>query len=150
MNSAAAVAAAIKPVTLPPDLLEVVQPDGWQPLTMERHLVSPDGVVVPLSGAELRLLCTFAHPPAGLQPGQADGASLRAHDGGVRAQHRPAGIAPAQQARRRSRSPTLLKTVRGVGYVLEVQHVRAIRSGSADQVGGASSWSQLRPQQVRS
>jgi two-component system OmpR family response regulator len=68
-NSAAAVAAAIKPVTLPPDLLEVVQFDGWQLFTMERHLVSPDGVVVPLSGAELRLLCTFLRTPGGSAAG---------------------------------------------------------------------------------
>ena len=49
------------PVRQGPD--EVVRFDGWTLHSLERHLVSPGGMVVPLSNAEFRLLCTFLRMP---------------------------------------------------------------------------------------
>ncbi|MDI9857061.1 response regulator transcription factor [Comamonas sp. 17RB] len=124
-NSAAAAAAAIRPVTLPPDLLEVVQFDGWQLYTMERHLVSPDGVVVPLSGAELRLLCTFLRTPRRVC--SRDKLMEQAHGRTMAAFERSIDLLVSRLRSKLGddpRSPVLLKTVRGVGYVLEVQNVQ--------------------------
>jgi two-component system, OmpR family, response regulator len=111
--------------SLPPNL----QPDdrhelvfaGWCLDTVKRHLVSPAGVVVPLSGAEYRLLRIFlAHPSRVLTRDQ-----LVDMTQGREADPLDRSI-DVQVSRLRHRlgddpkDPALIKTVRGEGYVLAV------------------------------
>ena len=111
--------------SLPPNL----QPDhsrwlafaGWQLDTAHRHLLSPAGVVTPLSGAEYRLLRIFlAHPNRVLNRDQlvdlTQGREADPLDRSIdvqvsRLRHR-LGDDP--------KDPLLVKTVRGEGYVLSV------------------------------
>jgi two-component system, OmpR family, response regulator len=93
--------------------------------TAHRHLVSAEGVVVPLSGAEYRLLRIFLNHPnrvlnrdqlVDLTQGKAADPLDRSIDVQVsRLRHR-LGDDP--------RDPALIKTVRGEGYVLAVPVVR--------------------------
>lgn len=109
--------------SLPPNL----QPDerhellfaGWCLDTVKRHLVSPDGVVVPLSGAEYRLLRIFlAHPSRVLTRDQlvdmTQGREADPLDRSIDVQ--------VSRLRQRlgddPRGPAMIKTVRGEGYVL--------------------------------
>ena len=95
---------------------------GWTLDLAARHLVSPHGVVVPLSGVEFKLLRVFlAHPNRVLTRDQLidlmmsrdAGPFDRAIDVQVsRLRHRLQDDA---------RQPTLIKTVRGEGYVLAAQ-----------------------------
>jgi len=96
--------------------------EGWALEPESRHLRAPDGVVVPLSGAEFRLLLAFVERP-----------------GRVLSRDRLLDLARGREAvafdrsidvlvsRVRSRlhddgkHPTLIKTVRGEGYVFAAQ-----------------------------
>ncbi|HET7395017.1 MAG TPA: response regulator [Gammaproteobacteria bacterium] len=51
------------PEQLTPEDLRGFRFGGWQLATPTRQLLSPDGVVVPLSGTEYRLLCIFLQHP---------------------------------------------------------------------------------------
>jgi two-component system, OmpR family, response regulator len=51
------------PAELTPDEVREFRFGGWRLATPTRQLLSPDGVVVPLSGAEYRLLCIFLQHP---------------------------------------------------------------------------------------
>jgi len=94
---------------------------GWTLDTAQRHLVSGEGVVTALSGAEYRLLRIFlSHPNRVLnrdqlvdltQGKQADPLDRSIDVQVSRLRHR-LGDDP--------RDPTLIKTVRGEGYVLAV------------------------------
>ncbi len=94
---------------------------GWRLDTVARHLLSPKGVVVPLSGAEYQLLRIFlSHPNHVLTRDQlmllAKGHEADPLDRSIdiqvsRLRHR-LGDDPA--------NPQLIKTVRGEGYVLAV------------------------------
>ena len=124
-TAAAAAAAALQPQAVLQELAEVVLFDGWQLYTMERHLVSPDGVVVPLSGAELRLLCTFLRSPRRVC--SRDKLMEQAHGRTMAAFERSIDLLVSRLRQKLGddpRAPALLKTVRGVGYVLEVQEVQ--------------------------
>ena len=92
---------------------------GWRLDVVARHLVSPDGVITPLSGAEYQLLKIFlSHPNHVLSRDQlmvlakgreADPADRTIDIQVSRLRHR-LGDDPAD--------PKLIKTVRGEGYVL--------------------------------
>jgi len=95
---------------------------GWVLDTTARHLISPAGVVVALSGAEFRLLRVFlSHPQRVLNRDQlldlTRGREADPFDRSIdvqvsRLRHR-LGDDP--------REPALIKTVRGEGYVLAAQ-----------------------------
>ena len=95
---------------------------GWQLDTISRQLVSPERVVVPLSGSEFRLLQIFLHHPnrvlsrdqlMDLMRGRETDPYERSIDVQVsRLRHRLADDA---------KEPAIIKTVRGEGYVLAAQ-----------------------------
>ena len=94
---------------------------GWRLDTVARHLLSPDGVVTSLSGAEFRMLRVFlGHPNHVLSRDQlmvlTHGREAEPFDRSIdnqvsRLRHR-LGEDPAD--------PRIIKTVRGEGYVLAV------------------------------
>jgi two-component system OmpR family response regulator len=107
------------PGNLAPETLSAFRFAGWTLHVATRNLTAPDGVVVPLSGTEFRLLRIFlAHPNRVLTRDQLidlmisrDAASFdRAIDVQVsRLRHR---------LREDAREPAIIKTVRSQGYVL--------------------------------
>jgi two-component system OmpR family response regulator len=111
--------------SLPPNLRPNDRPElcfaGWRLDTVQRHLVSPKGVVTSLSGAEFRLLRIFLEHPnrvlnrdqlVDLTQGREADPLDRSIDVQVsRLRHR-LGDDP--------KDPQLIKTVRGEGYVLTV------------------------------
>ena len=109
------------PPNLRPDERRELVFAGWRLDTEHRHLVSPAGVVTPLSGAEYRLLRIFlAHPNRVLNRDQlvdlTQGREADPLDRSIdlqvsRLRHR-LGDDP--------KDPRLIKTVRGEGYVLAV------------------------------
>lgn len=95
---------------------------GWQLDTTRRTLLAPDAVVVPLSGAEYRLLQLFlAHPMRVLTRDQLmdlmKGREAEAFDRSIDVQ--------VSRLRRRlredAREPQLIKTVRAEGYVFSAE-----------------------------
>lgn len=109
------------PANLRPDSARRLRFAGWVLDTATRHLVSAEGVVTPLAGAEYRLLRTFlSHPNRVLnrdqlvdltQGKEADplDRSIDVQVGRLR-----------QRLRDDAREPRMIKTVRGEGYVLAV------------------------------
>ena len=111
---------------LPPNLAEpaatrmrFIDFAHWRLDTIERHLIDPDGVTVPLTGGEYRLLAVFlAHPQRVLNRDQllelTQGREADAFDRSVDL------LVSRLRARLRedAREPAILKTVRGEGYVL--------------------------------
>ena len=95
---------------------------GWQLDMISRQLISPEGVVVPLSGSEYRLLQIFLNHPnrvlnrdqlMDLMQGRETDPFERSIDVQVsRLRHRLADDA---------KEPTIIKTVRGEGYILSAQ-----------------------------
>lgn len=104
---------------------DVVRFDGWELHTVERHLVSPQGVLVPLSNAEFRLLCTFLRMPRRIFSRdqlmeQARGRTMDAFERSIdllvsRLRGKLADGACA---------PSMIRTVRGAGYLLQVQSLQ--------------------------
>jgi two-component system phosphate regulon response regulator OmpR len=97
---------------------EVIQFDGWRLDLGRRELKAPDGLEVPLTTGEFDLLVTFAtHPGRVLNRDQlmdlTRGRQWEAVDRSIDAQ--------VARLRRKiepnPRNPTLVKSVRGVGYV---------------------------------
>jgi two-component system OmpR family response regulator len=109
------------PPNLRPDDSQTLTFAGWRLDTVQRHLVSAEGVVASLSGAEYRLLRIFlAHPNRVLNRDQlvdlTQGRDADPLDRSIdvqvsRLRHR-LGDDP--------KDPQLIKTVRGEGYVLAV------------------------------
>ncbi|MCS4511482.1 response regulator [Xylophilus ampelinus] len=107
-------------------LQDVARFDGWAMHRQERRLVSPQGVVVPLSNAEYRLLCVFLASPGRLMTRdqlmeQARGRSMDAFERSIdllvsRLRQKLGGGAYA---------PALIKTVRGAGYIFDAHSVHA-------------------------
>jgi two-component system OmpR family response regulator len=95
---------------------------GWELDTISRQLVSPQGVVVSLSGSEYRLLQIFLNHPnrvlnrdqlMDLMRGRETDPFERSIDVQIsRLRHRLADDA---------KEPTIIKTVRGEGYILATQ-----------------------------
>jgi len=109
------------PPNMKPDEHDALQFGDWRLDTRQRHLLSPQGVVTPLSGAEFRLLRIFlAHPHRVLNRDQ-----LVDLTQGREADPLDRSI-DVQVSRLRQRlgddpkDPKLIKTVRGEGYVLSV------------------------------
>lgn len=109
----------------PPEESEVVHFDGWQLHRMARHLVTPEGVVTPLSNAEFRLLCTFLSMPRRICSRDqlmedARGRSMevfeRSIDLLVSRLRQKFGDDP--------REPRFIKTVRGAGYLFNARQVQ--------------------------
>ncbi len=109
------------PENLRADELRHLEFAGWTLDTAHRHLVSPDGVVSPLGGAEFRLLRIFLNHPnrvlnrdqlVDLTQGREAEALDRSIDVQVSRLRQRLGDDP--------RDPQLIKTVRGEGYVLAV------------------------------
>lgn len=111
----------------PPDPArsDVVVFDGWELHREERCLHSPDGLVVALSTAEFRLLCTFLQTPGRLFSRdqlieQARGRSMDAFE-------RSIDLLVSrlrQKLTRQDDAPSMIKTVRGAGYLFNVQSVQ--------------------------
>jgi two-component system OmpR family response regulator len=102
-----------------PDEIHYYRFAGWTLDAVARHLVSPEGVVVPLSGGEYRLLRVFLeHPNRVLNRDQlldfTQGREAMPFDRSIDIQ--------VSRLRRRlrddPREPAILKTVRNEGYVL--------------------------------
>ena len=109
------------PRNLQPEEERSIRFGGWTLDTVQRHLVSPDGVVAPIGGAEYRLLRIFvAHPNRVLSRDQlmemTQGREADALDRSIDVQ--------VSRLRRRLGDGTgdaaMIKTVRGEGYVLSV------------------------------
>lgn len=104
---------------------DVVCFDGWELHREARHLVSPTGLVVPLSNAEFRLLSTFLQTPRRLFSRdqlmeQARGRAMDAFERSIdllvsRLRHKLADT---------SREEPLIKTVRGAGYLFNARSVQ--------------------------
>jgi two-component system OmpR family response regulator len=109
------------PENLRPDTARELRFAGWALDTVQRQLVSAEGVVTPLSGAEYRLLRIFlSHPNRVLNRDQlvdlTQGREADPLDRSIDVQ--------VSRLRQRlgddPREPRLIKTVRGEGYVLAV------------------------------
>jgi two-component system OmpR family response regulator len=104
---------------------DVIYFDGWALHRDERTLVSPAGLAVALSNAEFRLLSTFLQTPRHLFSRdqlveQARGRSMDVFERSIdllvsRLRQK---LVPSTD------SPSMIKTVRGVGYMLNVQSVQ--------------------------
>jgi two-component system OmpR family response regulator len=111
---------------LPPNLQPEVQRyllfAGWRLDTATRVLTAPDGMVVPLSGSEYRLLrLLLEHPNRVLNRDQLveliHGRPAEPYDRAIDVQVSRL----RQRLRDDSREPQLIKTVRGEGYVLAAE-----------------------------
>ena len=114
--------------TLPPKLQPKPEPvhclifAGWCLDTVERRLSAPDGITVPLSGGELRLLRILLEHPN--QVISRDQLTEMIHGREVEADNRAIDVQVSRlrhSLRDDSRSPQLIKTVRGEGYVLSTR-----------------------------
>jgi two-component system OmpR family response regulator len=104
----------------PPAGQDTVQFAGWQLSHQKRQITTPQQLVVPLSNAEYRLLCAFlARPQRILSREQLmDAARGRA----VEAFDRSIDLLVSRLRQKLGddpKSPLLLKTVRGEGYLLD-------------------------------
>ncbi len=109
------------PENLEPEQIGRFRFGGWQLDTATRYLTAPDGVVIPLSGAEYTLLKVFLdHPNRVLTRDQlidfAFGRDAERTDRSVDSQVSRL----RQRLRDDAKVPTLIKTVRAQGYVLAV------------------------------
>ena len=109
------------PENLEPDEMRLFRFGGWQLDTATRYLTAPDGVVIPLSGAEHGLLRVFLeHPNRVLTRDQlidfAFGRDTERTDRSVDSQVSRL----RQRLRDDAKEPALIKTVRAQGYVLAV------------------------------
>jgi two-component system OmpR family response regulator len=113
------------PRNLRPEEARVLRFAGWTLDTITRNLLSPQGVVVALSGAEYRLLkVLLTHPNRVLNRDQlldlTRGREAEPFDRSIDVQ--------VSRLRQRlgddPREPALIKTVRGEGYVLAAEVVR--------------------------
>ncbi len=104
---------------------EVVRFDGWTLHSIERHLVSPQGMVVPLSNAEFRLLCTFLRMPRRVF--SRDQLMEQARGRAMDAFERSIDLLVSRLRSKLSddpRSPSMIRTVRGAGYLFNVQSLQ--------------------------
>ena len=115
-----------EPAATPPRASDdVVHFDGWALHCIERHLVSPQGVVVPLSNAEFRLLCTFLRMPRRIF--SRDQLMEQARGRAMDAFERSIDLLVSRLRSKLSddpRSPSMIRTVRGAGYLFNVQSLQ--------------------------
>lgn len=107
------------PGNLEPEAAKALRFGGWTLDIATRNLTAPDGVVVPLSGAEFKLLRIFlAHPNRVLTRDQLIELA-RPRDAGPFDRAIDVQVSRLRQRLREdAREPKMIKTVRGEGYVL--------------------------------
>lgn len=104
---------------------EVVQFDGWELHRNDRTLISPTGLVVSLSNAEFRLLNTFLSTPRRLL--SRDQLMEQARGRAMDAFERSIDLLVSrlrQKLAAHSAEDSMIKTVRGAGYMFNVQSVQ--------------------------
>ncbi len=104
---------------------DVVCFDGWELHREERTLVSPTGLVVALSNAEFRLLNTFMQTPRRLF--SRDQLMEQARGRAMDAFERSIDLLVSRLRQKLADDPdepSMIKTVRGAGYMFNVQSVQ--------------------------
>lgn len=104
---------------------DVVCFDGWELHREDRRLTSPSGLVVPLSNAEFRLLSTFLQTPRRLF--SRDQLMEQARGRAMDSFERSIDLLVSrlrQKLADDSDEPSMIKTVRGAGYLFDVRSVR--------------------------
>ena len=95
---------------------------GWRLDTRERNLRAPDGVVVPLSGAEYRLLLIFLQNANAVVSRDQLSNFTFGHDADPLDRTIDMQVSRLRERlREEAREPAIIKTVRGKGYVLAVR-----------------------------
>ncbi len=95
---------------------------GWRLDTRERNLRAPDGVVVPLSGAEYRLLLIFLQNPSTVVSRDQLSNFTFGRDADPLDRTIDMQVSRLRERLRdEAREPAIIKTVRGKGYVLAVR-----------------------------
>ena len=110
------------PGNLEPEAVKSFRFAGWTLDAASRNLTTPDGVVVPLSGTEFKLLRVFlAHPNRVLSRDQLIELMI-SRDAGPFDRAIDVQVSRLRQRLRDdAREPRIIKTVRGEGYVLSAQ-----------------------------
>ncbi|GKT15054.1 response regulator transcription factor [Acidovorax sp. SUPP2522] len=119
--------AAGRPAAEPAVPDDVVRFDGWALHSVERHLVSPSGVTVPLTNAEYRLLCTFLRMPRRVC--SRDQLMEHARGRTMDSFERSIDLLVSRLRHKLSddpRAPAFIRTVRGVGYLFHTQTVQGL------------------------
>jgi len=116
------------PENLEPEAVKSLRFAGWTLDAGTRNLTAPDGVVVPLSGTEFKLLRVFlAHPNRVLSRDQLIELMI-SRDAGPFDRAIDVQVSRLRQRLRDdARVPRIIKTVRGEGYVLAAQVEAASR-----------------------
>lgn len=110
------------PENLAPDDARRLRFAGWQLDTVSRQLMAPDGVVVPLSGAEYRLLRVFlAHPATVLNRDQLMTLALGRDNDQPFDRSVDVQVSRLRRRLRDEGGERLIRTVRGEGYVLAAE-----------------------------
>ena len=92
----------------------------WQLDNTTRTLIRRGWHAVALTGAEFRLLSVLLSHAQRAVASATDGAGARPGSGSVRSQHRCPHQSPAPDLRDDARSPRIIKTIYGEGYVIGV------------------------------
>lgn len=106
---------------------DVIRFDGWQLQRSERRLTSPKGLVVPLSNAEFQLLSTFLKTPRQLFT--RDQLMAQARGRSMDSLERSIDLLVSRLRQKlddNPRDPAMIRTVRGEGYVFQVQSVQGL------------------------
>lgn len=104
---------------------DVIHFDGWVLHRGERHLTSPTGLTVALSNAEFRLLSTFLQTPRRLF--SRDQLVAQARGRAMDVFERSIDLLVSRLRQKLAQdplAPSMIKTVRGAGYMLNVQSVQ--------------------------
>jgi two-component system OmpR family response regulator len=110
------------PGNLEPDAAKSYSFGGWTLEVGTRNLTAPDGVVVPLSGTEFKLLRAFlAHPNRVLSRDQLIELMISREAGPFDRAIDVQVSRVRQRLRDDAREPRIIKTVRGEGYVLAAE-----------------------------
>lgn len=121
----------LRRTTLPPEGAglgvgsEVIRFDGWELNRHERCLTSPAGLVVALSNAEFRLLSTFLQMPRRLF--SRDQLMERARGRAMDSFERSIDLLVSRLRQKLAddpRDPSMIKTIRGAGYIFNAQSVQ--------------------------
>ena len=98
---------------------------GWRLNYVLRHLVSPEELVIPLSNAEFRLITVFIEHPNRILSREFLLDSARGRDRDLFDRSIDILVSRVRQKLNdHSRTPTLIKTVRGEGYLFEAKVTR--------------------------
>jgi len=99
--------------------------DGWTINRVSRQLVTPQGMVVPLSNAEFRLLLVFIERPHRVLSRDQLMDAARGHSAGAFDRSIDLLVSRLRQKLEDdSREPKFLKTVRGEGYLFDAKVIR--------------------------